>query len=176
MSGQSSLLVEKLWRLKRRIDKGQCPGVDFVHLNVLLREPAYRADVLRRVETNGSPELQALAREIMANDPGEPLMAKSPTETLAKTSADKAQRRSWLTRSGIVVIPISVAFVAAIAGFTAFENRAVRVADDIVSDTVWQSGRRYILDDVIYVDSARLTIEPGVTIEGERGSARQSAG
>ena len=38
MSGQSSLLVEKLWRLKRRIDKGQCPGVDFIHLNVLLRE------------------------------------------------------------------------------------------------------------------------------------------
>ena len=99
MSGQSSLLVEKLWRLKRRIDKGQCPGVDFIHLNVLLREPAYRADVLRRVETNGSPELQALAREIMANDPGEPLMAKSPTETLAKTSADKAQRRSWLLPS-----------------------------------------------------------------------------
>ena len=171
MSGQSSLLVEKLWRLKRRIDKGQCPGVDFIHLNVLLREPAYRADVLRRVETNGSPELQALAREIMANDPGEPLMAKSPTETLAKTSADKAQRRSWLTRNSIVVIPISAAFVAAIAGFTAFENRAVRVTDDIVSDTVWQSGRRYILDDVIYVDSARLTIEPGATIEGERGSA-----
>ena len=61
--------------------------------------------------------------------------------------------------------------MAAIAGFTAFENRAVRVTDDIVSDTVWQSGRRYILDDVIYVDSARLTIEPGATIEGERGSA-----
>ena len=92
MSGQSSLLVEKLWRLKRRIDKGQCPGVDFIHLNVLLREPAYRADVLRRVETNGSPELQALAREIMANDPGEPLMTKSPTETLTKKQTKK---RCW---------------------------------------------------------------------------------
>lgn len=83
MADESSLLVEKLWRLKRRIDKGQCPGVDFVHLNVLLREPGYRTDVLRRVEANGSPELQALAREIMANDDGLPLMAKSPDQTLS---------------------------------------------------------------------------------------------
>lgn len=62
MSGDSSLLVEKLWRLKRRIDKGACPGVEFIHLNTLLREPAYRADVLRRVELSGTPELQALAK------------------------------------------------------------------------------------------------------------------
>nr|WP_252971407.1 hypothetical protein [Marinobacter sp. DS40M8] len=82
MSDQSSLLVEKLWRLKRRIDKGQCPSVDFVHLNVLLREPNYRNDVLMRVEANGTPELQALAREIMANDDGRPLMAKSSNQKL----------------------------------------------------------------------------------------------
>lgn len=50
MSDHSSLLVERLWKLKRSIDKGRCQGIDFVHLNALLREPAYRADVLRRVE------------------------------------------------------------------------------------------------------------------------------
>ncbi|KXS51946.1 MAG: hypothetical protein AWU57_3672, partial [Marinobacter sp. T13-3] len=77
MSDQSSFLVEKLWQLKRRVDKGQCPGVDFVHLNVLLREPVYRADVLRRVEANGTPELRALAREILASDNGQALLAQS---------------------------------------------------------------------------------------------------
>lgn len=71
MSGDSSLLVEKLWRLKRRIDKGACPGVEFVHLNTLLREPNYRADVLRRVESAGTPELKALAR----GDPGRSTVA-----------------------------------------------------------------------------------------------------
>lgn len=54
MSDQSSLLVEKLWQLKRRIDKGECPDIAFVHLNNLLREPGYRSDVLRRVESSGS--------------------------------------------------------------------------------------------------------------------------
>lgn len=170
MSDHSSLMVEKLWRLKRRIDKGQCPGVDFVHLNVLLREPAYRADVLRRVASSGSPELQALAREIIANDPGTPLVSKSPVETLPKPEKP-VRTRSRLSKNLVVVLPAMGALVAAIAGFTAFENRAVRVSGDIVSNTVWESGRRYILEDIIYVDNAQLTIQPGVTVEGERGSA-----
>lgn len=171
MSDQSSLLVEKLWRLKRRIDKGQCPGVDFVHLNVLLREPAYRADVLKRVAANGTPELQALAQEIIANDAGQPLMSKSSTETLTDTTETTDKNRNGLSRKLLVVIPVMATAVAAIAGFTTFENRAVRISDNIVSDTVWETGRRYILDDIVYVDNATLTIQPGVTIEGNRGSA-----
>ena len=65
MSGDSSLLVEKLWRLKRRIDKGACPGVEFVHLNTLLREPNYRADVLRRVESAGRKEARASTEDAL---------------------------------------------------------------------------------------------------------------
>ncbi len=171
MSDHSSLLVEKLWRLKRRIDKGACPGVDFVHLNVLLREPAYRTDVLRRVEANGTPELQALAREIMANDDGQPLMAKSPDQPLKTSAARPANRQSWLRRNALVVLPVLGVAVATVAGFTAFENRAVRVDSDIVTDTVWETGKRYVLEETIFVDNAQLTIEPGVVIEGEAGSA-----
>jgi hypothetical protein len=170
MSDNSSLLVEKLWRLKRRIDKGQCPGIDFIHLNVLLREPAYRADVLRRVELNGSLELQKLARDIIAEDAGEPLMAKSTAEVL-DTPKERTRHPGWLRRNALVVAPITAVFAATIAGFTAFEDRAVKVQEDIVTDTVWETGRRYILDGTIYVDGARLTIQPGVTVEGNRGSA-----
>jgi len=171
MSDHSSLLVEKLWRLKRRIDKGQCPGVDFVHLNVLLREPAYRADVLRRVEASGSPELKALAREIMANDDGQPLMAKSPDRSLDTSTEPAVSQRNWFGRNALVVLPVLGVAVAAVAGFTAFENRAVRVDSDIVTDTVWETGKRYVLEETIFVDNAQLTIEPGVVIEGEAGSA-----
>jgi len=171
MSDHSSLLVEKLWRLKRRIDKGQCPGIDFVHLNVLLREPAYRADVLRRVEANGTNELKALAREIMANDSGQPLMSKPATESLAAPAEKPTRKPSWFNRNLLVVVPVVGTLIAAIAGFTAFENRAVRVTDDIVSNTVWETGNRYILDDIIYVENATLTIQPGVTVEGDFGSA-----
>lgn len=171
MSDQSSLLVEKLWRLKRRIDKGQCPGVDFVHLNVLLREPGYRTDVLRRVEVNGSPELQALAREIMANDDGLPLMAKSSDQTLSVDADKPAKSRGWFWRNALVLIPVIGVTVATVAGFTAFENRSVRISTDITSDAVWETGRRYVLEDTIFVENAQLTIEPGVTVEGESGSA-----
>ena len=31
MSDQSSLLVEKLWQLKRRVDKGQC--LSLIHIS-----------------------------------------------------------------------------------------------------------------------------------------------
>lgn len=171
MSDHSSLLVEKLWRLKRRIDKGQCPGVDFVHLNVLLREPGYRADVLRRVEATGDPELQTLAREIMANDGGQPLMARSPDKSLETSTARPASRQNWFGRNAMVILPVLGVTVATVAGFTAFENRAVRVGSDIVTDTVWETGKRYVLEETIFVENAQLTIEPGVIIEGEAGSA-----
>ena len=171
MSDHSSLLVEKLWRLKRRIDKGQCPGVDFVHLNVLLREPAYRADVLRRVDANGTPELQALAREIMANDDGQPLMAKSPDQKLESSTAHPTHRRTWFGRNALVLVPVLGVVVATVAGFTAFENRAVRIHSDITTDTVWETGTRYVLEDKIFVENAQLTIKPGVIIQGEAGSA-----
>ncbi|MDX1755107.1 MAG: hypothetical protein R3175_03520 [Marinobacter sp.] len=172
MSGHSALLVEKLWQLKRRIDKGACPGVEFVHLNALLREPGYRSDVLRRVASKGSPEMQTLVREIQANDTGEPLTAKSRDAVLAATpESRRAAKRSWLGRNTLLALPVVSVAIAAVAGFTAFEHRAIRIQSDIVSDTVWKTGNRYILEETVFVDGATLTIEPGVTIEGENGSA-----
>jgi hypothetical protein len=171
MSDHSSLLVERLWKLKRSIDKGHCQGIDFVHLNALLREPAYRADVLRRVEAKGTPELQALARDIMANDTGQSFVAKTPHERLARNNQNTPGNRHRTRRHRLMLVPVLGAFFAAVAGFTAFENRAVRVTQDIVSDTVWETGRRYILEDLIYVENAHLTIQPGTIIEGQRGSA-----
>lgn len=96
MSDRSSLLVEKLWRLKRLIDKGECPGVSFVHLNNLLREPGYRSDVLRRVEGAGSEKLKRLAEEIRAEDTGAPLMATATTSTAQITPPRVNDARSLL--------------------------------------------------------------------------------
>lgn len=171
MSDQSSRLVEKLWRLKRRIDKGECPGVDFVHLNVLLREPSYREDVLRRVEASGSPELQTLAREIMAADDGMPLLAKSPDQKIPSGAGSRGDDRSWFRRNAMLLLPVLGVGIAAIVGFTAFDNRSIRVSGDITSDTTWETGRRYVLEESVFVDGANLTIEPGVTVAGESGSA-----
>ena len=77
MSENASLLVEQLWQLKRLVDRGECSDIQFVHLNNLLREPNYRADVLRRAESSGSDKVRRLVRDIRVNDPGKALMAST---------------------------------------------------------------------------------------------------
>ena len=52
-------------------------------------------------------------------------------------------------------------------------NAATNVADDITSNTTWnKAGSPYILEDYIFVKSGvTLTIDPGVLIQAEEGSA-----
>ncbi len=171
MSDQSSLLVEKLWQLKRLIDKGECPEVTFVHLNNLLREPGYRSDVLRRVETYGTERLKRLAQDIRTQDSGQPLMATSTTDTYQASQTTTERQSSWFRRNLIWMAPVTVAAALAAVGFTAFEPQTIRVHEDIIADTVWQSGKTYILEETIFVEGANLTLENGVTVKGENGSA-----
>ncbi|MFL1454151.1 hypothetical protein ACJO5Y_06870 [Marinobacter sp. GN3S48] len=171
MSDQSSLLVEKLWQLKRLIDKGECPEVTFVHLNNLLREPGYRSDVLRRVEASGTERLKHLAKDIRARDSGKPLMATPTTDTDRAGQPAAKQQQSWLRRNLIWMTPATVAAALAAVGFTAFEPQTIRVHEDIIADTVWESGKTYILEKAIFVESANLTLESGVTVKGDNGSA-----
>ncbi|WP_297798375.1 hypothetical protein [uncultured Marinobacter sp.] len=172
MSDQSSLLVEKLWQLKRRIDKGECPDIAFVHLNNLLREPGYRSDVLRRVESSGSERLKRLAEDIRALDSGGPLMATTAAETIeSRQPATQQKPQSWLRRNLIWMMPSTAAAAIAAFGFTAFEPQTIRVHEDIVSDAVWESGKTYVLEKSIFVEGADLTLESGVTVKGDNGSA-----
>ncbi|SFM02533.1 hypothetical protein [Marinobacter zhejiangensis] len=173
MADQPIMLIEKLWLVKRKIDKGACPSVPFVHLNTLLREPGYRRDVLIRAENDGDRELQALASEILTHDTGQPLVAKSTDLSLQDT---KPQPRPSKSRNGrrnlLALIPVFMAGGAAVVGFTTFENRAVRISSDITTDTTWEAGNRYVLENTVFVqDGASLTIQPGVVVQGERGSA-----
>ena len=45
------------------------------------------------------------------------------------------------------------------------------VSGSIQGDTTWKAGTTYTLKDYVFVESGTLTIEPGVTIKGETGSA-----
>ncbi|WP_111497601.1 hypothetical protein [Marinobacter bohaiensis] len=172
MSASSSLIVEKLWRLKRAVDQGHCQGVEFIHLNNLLRDPAYREDILDRVAIGGDDELKALVREIRQSDDGQPLMATSRRQTY-QTDPAQPRRKGGFRASRVLAWALPVAAAgAAMVGFTHFDNRTVHISDDIVTDTTWESGKTYVLDKKVYVDQgANLTIESGVTVRGERGSA-----
>lgn len=171
MSENASLLVEQLWQLKRLVDRGECSDIQFVHLNNLLREPNYRADVLRRAESSGSDKVRRLVRDIRVNDPGKALMAsteKPGPKTVASPSTEDAPRKR---RHLVWAAPVLVAGAVATVGFTALEPQTIRITDDITKATTWEGGKTYVLEDIIFVDNANLTIEAGATILGENGSA-----
>ncbi|MHA7634708.1 hypothetical protein [Corallococcus sp. M7] len=45
------------------------------------------------------------------------------------------------------------------------------VKGSITGDTTWKAGTTYTLKEYVFVESGTLTIEPGVTIKGDQGSA-----
>ncbi|RKG58529.1 hypothetical protein D7V80_38015 [Corallococcus sp. CA054B] len=45
------------------------------------------------------------------------------------------------------------------------------VKGSIKGDTTWKAGTTYTLKDYVFVESGTLTIEPGVTVKGDMGSA-----
>ncbi|AGC41626.1 hypothetical protein MYSTI_00267 [Myxococcus stipitatus DSM 14675] len=51
------------------------------------------------------------------------------------------------------------------------DGEKVNVTENITQDTTWKSGNTYTLTKYIFVEKGTLTIEAGVTIKGERGSA-----
>ncbi|MFC4259711.1 hypothetical protein ACFOZ5_11790 [Marinobacter lacisalsi] len=170
MSQNASLLVEQLWQLKRLVDRGECSDIQFVHLNNLLREPNYRADVLRRAESSGSDKVRKLVREIRAADTGAPLMATTDTRQAATRQPAVEQPRKRRKHLAWIA-PTLVAGVVATVGFTALEPQTIRISGDITSTTTWTGDKTYLLEDIVFVDNASLTIEAGATVKGENGSA-----
>ncbi|MBL9038516.1 MAG: hypothetical protein JNG84_08400 [Archangium sp.] len=47
----------------------------------------------------------------------------------------------------------------------------VDVTESITADTTWTKANTYVLKNIVHVDGAKLTIEPGTKIVGDRGSA-----
>lgn len=56
-------------------------------------------------------------------------------------------------------------------GGTAMMATRVDVTEAITTATTWTKDKNYVLKNIVYVDGAVLTIQPGTKILGERGSA-----
>lgn len=56
-------------------------------------------------------------------------------------------------------------------GGTAMMATRVDVTEAITTATTWTKDKNYVLKNIIYVDGAALTVEPGTKVLGERGSA-----
>ncbi|WP_077531165.1 hypothetical protein [Vreelandella utahensis] len=174
MSDNSPIIVERLWRLKRGIEKGQCDGLAFAHLNNLLRNPAYRDQVLTQVERDGTDAMKELASEIRSLDEGAPLMGSSgQAQQGADADADRQgeQASGASRRYGVWILAAITAALAGLSGFTAWNERTRHIDSDITAPTTWTSGHTYVLEDRIFVRDTSLTIEPGARVEGRTGSA-----
>ena len=51
------------------------------------------------------------------------------------------------------------------------QGEPIELSGVLQGDRTFASGERYVLKDIVYISLGILTIEPGVTIYGEPGSA-----
>lgn len=183
--------VTRLWDLKRLSDKHTAQGMPFVHFSMLLSDQVYRDGILSKAERAHDPALRSMAAELKSLKLQGRLRDAAPTNGAARASAalspdgisvgsgggggagakDNAKKTSmpWLA-GGL----LGLALIA--GGAWLWSNsggpKTITVEDNILDNTVWKSGNTYVLSRLTFVESnARLTIEPGVTIRGENGSA-----
>ena len=183
--------VTRLWELKRLSDKHTAQGMPFVHFSMLLSDQVYRDGILSKAERANDPALRSMAAELKSLKLQGRLRDAAPTNGAARASAalspdgisvgsgggggagakDNAKKTSmpWLA-GGL----LGLALIA--GGAWLWSNsggpKTITVEDNILDNTVWKSGNTYVLSRLTFVESnARLTIEPGVTIRGENGSA-----
>ncbi len=50
-------------------------------------------------------------------------------------------------------------------------GQTIEVVANVTADTAWTTGNTYVLKNLTYVDNAVLTIQPGVKVLGDKGSA-----
>ncbi len=50
-------------------------------------------------------------------------------------------------------------------------GKVIEVTTDVTQNTTWTKGNDYVLKQLVYVDNATLTIQPGVKVLGDKGSA-----
>ncbi len=177
-------LVAALWKLKQEIGRRSLPEVPFVHLNLLLRQPEYRADIVNRALGSGDEVLVTLAAQIGQMDPGGPLLVdprdqqwlQERDKQLAAALEDEIERAS---RSGrgyrLGFIASAIALLVLTAGYAYWQmggSGVIDVSGTLSDETTWSAGRVYRLQDIVTIaPGVLLRIEPGVTIEGLPGSA-----
>lgn len=178
--------VAKLWDLKRMSDVHVGKGMPLIHFNLLLSDPGYRQGILDKAEALPDPQLRRQAQAIRQMDLREPLRHASPNGHGGGIAAppggiDMGGQRASAPpaaaggRRGLILVALLLLTFG--AGMWWWQQGSqdggeILVSGGILENTLWRSGRTYVLDGMTYVEAgARLTIEPGVTVRGRLGSA-----
>ncbi len=182
--------VTKLWELKRLADGRVAQDMPMVHFGLLLSDENYRDGILEKASISQDPALAQLALALMELGLTGPLRSRpngfaSHSGALAADGitlggGGGAGGSSRSSASGTLplwlVMGLILTAFALVGGLWFAQQadgpRSVAVSDSLTRDTVWSAGNTYVLKGMIFVDGgARLTIEPGVTVQGEPGSA-----
>lgn len=190
---QRAHLLSLLWSLKRAIDRaphGSIPGVSYIHFNALRNDDVYRADVLEKAMLSQVEEIRTIAEEIRTIEAEADQAAAAPAHEPADVNPFAhaeippppqavAEPRARRGISGLTTIAFALALTGlVVGGYWASESRLMdhmsqlQVSGSLTEDKVWHAGKTYHLDGLVFVEgNATLTIEPGVRILGEPGSA-----
>lgn len=180
-------LISLLWTLKVRIKKnpGAIDKVNYVHLSSLLRDEDYRQMVLDSAAKSSDKEIADLAHQLLSlNQPGalikradtgdSPIDEKiTPEPVPSKPSPIRSRSDSSGTSKLFIWGGLALVSMALIIGAWNFiAPGSTVVSGSITEDTYWKTGKTYILDGLVFVESnTRLDIQAGVKILGNPGSA-----
>lgn len=168
-------LVELLWQLKTAMEQG---GGRQIHFNSLLRDSAYRHQLIDEAATSPQTALRELGMQLRKlNSEGELTqrgttvnrdIAETVSAASPPTPPSPAKPRSalWL---------VAAALLAAIAAAVVLLDNGPRqqtVQGSLRGTQHWDADTSWILKGIVYLEgNAQLTIDAGAVIKGEPGSA-----
>jgi len=191
---KNARFVSLLWTLKRAVDQappGSVPGVHYVHFHALRKDADYRDDLLGKMLESSDSGLRSLAEEVVAFsahihqrdsdssplDPDAvPLTRPVSATAVGSPPLDRgpAAGKGGVKALLLMLILVSLGVGIYVASATGLLQRMiqVRVEGSLAQDTHWHSGSTYRLSGLVFVEgNTVLTIEPGVRVIGEPGSA-----
>ncbi len=184
-SGGRARAVNALWNLKRLCDARAAAGMPMIHFKMLLADPEYREDILQRAESLGDSEVRVQVAQIramklqgaLARESAAPA-ASRPPPVEPHVQAIPAQNRGSHA-SPIIITAVALAAILGLAYYllpmgqrAAAGPKTVQAPQQILENTTWEAGNTYVLSGPTFVEKgARLTIQPGVQVRGQPGSA-----
>jgi len=176
-------LVSILWGLKQAAKRSPLPGIAHIHFNSLLRQPAYRREILDAALHSGDEELRTLAEQaerldiegaVLLNPEDKQWLEQRDRKLAAAYSAELQAVSRAKQRYAVLAAVVIGAVLLALGGWAIVRqlDSATVIKGTISGQARWVEGRRYVLDGIVDVaPGARLTIDPGVVVTGRPGSA-----
>lgn len=177
-------LVAALWNLKQAFARHKVPGLTFIHLNMVLNDAEYRAEIINRALTSEIAELRKLGHKAAEhNVDGRLLLTREGRELHAASEQPQKGASGFLRRYRLALGGVSFLVVLGLAGAGAgffvssqashdVGAKVERVSGSIGNDTIWRAATAYYLEGTVYVENGtNLRIEPGTRIYGRPGAA-----